>query len=247
MSSDIFICHHPQESVFVTQLHLKLTAQGFSVYMDQENDRNDVVHRAEISDIIQASKLFILVQSQAALDSAKVKEELRRAEGHGKDSLLLVWQTAKVPLKLSSRLRKMASIDFAGDFSDQNFAQLVEMVRQIIPTTTAATKAPAPGSVTGGRRLKGISQNSAPKRAGLSPVALGAQIISEIVIPLELEAGDEAFITTEIRWLFSAIDHLQRLAAGEFKPNQPITEPIPPEAQTNPTADNRLLPGFECG
>jgi hypothetical protein len=90
------------------------------------------------------------------------------------------------------------------------------------------------------RKLSGLQQGGSAK-TGTGPLALGALVISNVVTPLDLAVEDQNLISGEIKWLFSAIDHLLKLYNGEINRSQPIGEPIPPEAETIPEANNQLL------
>jgi len=90
------------------------------------------------------------------------------------------------------------------------------------------------------RKLSGLQQGSSAK-TGTGPLALGALVVSNVVTPLDLAVDDQNLISGEIKWLFSALDHLLKLYNGEIDRSQSISEPIPSRAKTMPEANNQIL------
>lgn len=177
---------------------------------------------------------------------------------------------ADLPKPMQSHLIGLKKIDFAETASPENFNKLADVLSQHIAVTTAITlnisseateiagakgdkiimgsvissthapsQAEAPGS--SGRRLGALTNKLITGQKTISPLALGAQVISLIVIPLELDLAVEETVTAEIRWLFRAVDHLLALRHNQIPRSQPISEPIPAQAQTLAAANNQLL------
>ncbi len=91
------------------------------------------------------------------------------------------------------------------------------------------------------RKLSGLRKKKKASSDTANPITLGALVISDIVVPLGLAPEDQNFVKGELKWLFRAIDHLSKLYHGKIDRSQPIAEPMPPEAQTTPAANNQLL------
>ncbi|MBN1220215.1 MAG: AAA-like domain-containing protein [Anaerolineae bacterium] len=79
------------------------------------------------------------------------------------------------------------------------------------------------------------------KKATVSPTALRGLIISGIVTNLGLEAEDQDFVNRELEWLFSATDNLLKICGGEIDRDQPVSIPIPADAEQTAGANNQLL------
>lgn len=79
------------------------------------------------------------------------------------------------------------------------------------------------------------------KKGGVSSIALGGLVISGIITTLDLDESDKEFVNGEIKWLFAAADHLLKVCRQEIDRKQPISAPIPPDAQKTGQATNRLL------
>lgn len=88
------------------------------------------------------------------------------------------------------------------------------------------------------RKLGGLKT-----KQSVSPLATGGSVISSVVVPLNLDADDQAFVNTELRWLFNAVDHFLEVRRGEIDRDQPIGVAIPEEAERDKHADNCLLNG----
>ncbi len=175
-----------------------------------------------------------------------------------------------LPKPMQNYLIGIERIDFTGTTSVENFNKLANTLSKYIsgpPSTTftipgdvaevtrvtgnkvimdSATKTPGTPSqveapVSAGRRLGAMANKPTVTQKTISPLALGAQVVSNIIIPLELDPVDEEMIEGEIRWLFSAVDQLLRFLGSEVERSQPVTESIPPKAHILPEANNQLL------
>ena len=70
MATDIFISYASQDSGFVTQLHQDLTARGFSVWFDQDNNNEALAHRLEVSQGTSGRRLGKLSSKSGAKEPA---------------------------------------------------------------------------------------------------------------------------------------------------------------------------------
>ncbi len=72
-------------------------------------------------------------------------------------------------------------------------------------------------------------------------IVLETLIKTDLITPLDLEEADQAFISSELKWLFSAADHLLKICRDEVDRSQAVPVPVPAEAERSPEANNRLL------
>lgn len=79
------------------------------------------------------------------------------------------------------------------------------------------------------------------KRKRIEPETLGSLVIVTVITPLDLDTEGQEFVNGELEWLFSAAEHLTKINRSEIDRNQPITQPIPPDAEKHPQANNKLL------
>ena len=243
MASDIFICYATHDLDFVRQLQQHLEMRGFSTWLDSDNENTTLEHVTNNKRFIQDSKLLLLITSPASVNSAKVRSEVSAAyESYGKPFISLQWQpVAKPPRTFRSLLlRASEQLDFAGNASIENIDRLAQLLGQYAPPQLAAEPKPAPAPSGSGRKLGGLTKKTGPKRSK-SPITLGVQVMTSVIIPLDFTPDDEEFISTEIKWLFSAADHLLKLRDGQIDRDHPIALEIPLEAETLPETNNRLL------
>ncbi|MBN1994234.1 MAG: AAA-like domain-containing protein [Anaerolineae bacterium] len=153
---------------------------------------------------------------------------------------------------------EQAQLDFISKVADEQkpvgdtpkglFDRLTQQLNQTQPpvapppaATSTAMLPPEEAIISTGRRLSLRGGN----KAVANPVALGGLIISGIVTGLNLEPGDQGFVNGELAWLFGATDNLLKICRNEIEPGQPITVPIPPDAERVTTANNQLLPTID--
>jgi hypothetical protein len=79
------------------------------------------------------------------------------------------------------------------------------------------------------------------KKKPVSPIALGGLIISSMATAIELDAEDQEFVNSELRWLFSATDNLLKISRREIERAQPVPASIPSDTEKLPEANNQLL------
>ncbi len=85
------------------------------------------------------------------------------------------------------------------------------------------------------------TQSRLKTKHGTQPIAIGATVISSVVISFELEQDDQEFVNGEMKWLFSAIDHFLNIRSGKVDRNKPVSVGIPSEAVQTETANNQVL------
>jgi hypothetical protein len=243
MPTDIFIAYATPDLAFVQQVQQQLTERGFSTWFDVDNDNTDLAHITQTKQIIQDSKVLLLVTTPDSVNNDKVRGEVKAAhENYGKPFIALQWQavTALPGAFRALLFRASERIDFAGNNSAAHFEQLVTLLSRYAPPQAPPGPASAAAQPAEGRRLGGLAAKAGTK-TGKSPLALGEQVIARIITPLELAPADNDYFSGEIKWLFSALDHLLKVSRGELDRNTAVPEPIPPEVETIPAANNQLL------
>ncbi|MCB0156125.1 MAG: toll/interleukin-1 receptor domain-containing protein [Anaerolineae bacterium] len=241
MPADIFLSYASHDADFVTALSQQLTERGLSVWFDPDNDTLDLAHMAQVKQQIQACRVFILIESPAAVESAKTRGEAGTAvDNFAKPAILLKWQPAPtVPRPMQTLLNRLTlRVDFAGELSADNIERLLALLQRYIQPASSSSP-PAP---TTGRRLGALSSKAKATPTNSATLVFGAKILSNLVTPLDLAAEEVDFISGEIKWLFSTLDTLLKISGGQAEPNQSISEPIPPEAQRDSTATNQIRP-----
>lgn len=242
MPADIFLSYASHDTDFVTALSQQLAERGLSVWFDPDNDTLDLPHTAQVKQQIQACRVFILVESPAAVESAKTRGETSAAvDNFAKPAVLLKWQPAPtVPRAMQTLLNRLTlRVDFAGELSADNIERLLALLQRYIQPASSSSP-PAP---TTGRRLGSLSSKAKATPTDSATIVFGAKILSNLVTPLDLAAEEVDFISGEIKWLFSTLDTLLKISSGgQAEPNQSIPEPIPPEAQRDSAATNQIRP-----
>lgn len=163
---------------------------------------------------------FRPVYEQLALGSGKaeiIDRLIEYAEAQLRFDLLLAWAKAENPTRYQ-----------------QDGPYMTPPVDQA-PVSQPERK---PGS---GRALGGLKT-----KPGVNPPAIGGSVLVSVVTPLNLSDEDGEFVTTEFKWLFSAIDHFLKLRRGEIDRGTPIAVAIPDEAERDAQANNQLLPTLDA-
>lgn len=266
MSNDVFISYRRKDLTFVTQLHNELTQRGISAWFDKESIEVADHWRTSIAEGIRDCKVFILVLSPDAVQSPNIRKEVDLAETHNKRIVPLLWRKTDIPPAFEYALAGIQWIDFNETASVENFNQLAEVVTRLLGGATAAeaakdqaiavestipaipkeaAHAPAVGErkLGGGRMLGGGRTLGATFKQ--NPLVIGGKVISSVVTAFDiLGPEDQDFLSEELKWLFNAINHLYTIQRNEVDIDQPISVPVPPEAQYLPQADNVLLPQY---
>ena len=241
MPIDIFISYASPDLDFVNSLRDQLIERGYTVWLDPDNDQLDLAHTAAVKAHLQTCQVFLLVESPAAVESVKVRGETSSAfDNFAKPVILLKWQPAPNPPRAMQTLLNRLSqrLDLAGGLSPDNLERLELLLQRHLPPPAQAVATPAPT----GRKLGTLSANQpATSSTGSTTLALGVNVISNLVTPLELEPDDTNLLTGELQWLFSALDTLLKIANGQADRSQPVAVPIPAGAQIASEATNHLL------
>ena len=69
--------------------------------------------------------------------------------------------------------------------------------------------------------------------------------MSSVVVIAGLNTEDQYFVNEELKWLFSAAEHFQKVRRGEIDRQQPVALPIPPHAEQTSQANNQLLSNLD--
>jgi hypothetical protein len=271
MSTDVFISYDPNDSQFATQLYQDLTGRGLSAWFDQKN-LSPTDHRGEaIVTAIDASQVFLLVLSPAAVQSKEIRQTVDLAQDKSKKIVPLIWQQTTMPAAFEFALAGTQRIDFNGTASPENFEQLgqvligliggntldailgnisiaVEPIAPAVPQESASTPEPA---AEGGRKLGGERRLGGGRRLGgpqfkYNPIAIYLRVMSKVITAADLGLGteDEDFLNNELKWLFNAANLLYQIQRGEAELTSPVAVTIPEETERTATANNSILPPY---
>lgn len=256
MPNDVFISYDAQDESFATQLKTHLTNAGIT-FADAGNVEAGVNVTAAVAESIQACKAFIPVLSPTAMQSTSIRKQLDMASRHDKPMVPLVWQKTDIPVAIEYQMAGVQWLDFAGDTSEAKFNELISALHKVIGgaslrdamvnvSTTEeapvpAIEDPAPPQKSGGLKLGGLK-----KKRTVSPRAIGGLVISRVVTTFELEANDQDLVSTELKWLFQAADHLVKVHRGEAQADSPVATSIPATAEQDPPADNKVLSSLDA-
>ncbi|MCB0163253.1 MAG: hypothetical protein KDI79_03435 [Anaerolineae bacterium] len=155
------------------------------------------------------------------------------AQGSGKDEIVDRMMEYAVAKLLVDKLLAWAEKEVP-----ERYKQGGPYVAQ--PAEQTATPQPQ-RQLGGGRTLGGLKT-----KPGVNPTAIGGSVLVSVVTPLNLEPQDYAFVTTEFKWLFSAIEHFLKLRRGEIDRSTPIAVAIPDEAVRDTQVNNQLLPALDA-
>lgn len=256
MPNDIFISYSRRDLEFVTQLHQELSGRGLSAWFDQENIAVADHWRTSIAEGIRDCKLFVLVLSPDSTASVNVRKEVDLAERHNKTIVPIMWRQTEIPVAMEYQLAGIQYIDFAETAAQKNFEQIANVLNRLLGgsslkeathDTAIAVESNLPalkpesaetgtGQKTGRRRLGGLK-----RKQKVSPLAIGGLVVSGVVTTFGLDIEDQDFVNNELKWLFTAADHFQKIRRNEVKSNQSVPVSIPEGAELSPGAGNTLL------
>jgi hypothetical protein len=246
MPNDIFISYSRKDESFIKQLYQALSDRGISAWYDREDIGVGSQWATEIVEGIRACRVFLLVLSPDSAASVNVRKEVDLAQRYQRQIVPLIWRATEIPVAMEYQLAGIQWMEFNEVAGDDKFNQLADVLRRLIggaSLTEAAgdksiTRTPAVQAETAPpakRRLGGLQ-----KKQTVSPMAIGAAVISSVVVTFGLESEDQDFVNQELKWLFSAADHFLKIRRGEIERTQPIAVAIPAEAERSAQADNRL-------
>jgi hypothetical protein len=246
---EVFISYRRKDLVFVTQLHQELAKRGISAWFDQENIEVADHWRTSIAEGIRDCKTFVLVLSPDAVVSVNIRKEVDLAEKYNKRIVPLLWRETEIPPAFDYALAGIQWIDFKETASQENFDELANILKSLIGGASMS-EATSQKAIAKESPIPPIQKETAtsPKPGGLKrksafdPVALGGLVISGLIINYSLDTESQDRYIPELQWLFSATDNLLSIRNGEVSASQPITEPIPPQAEIkDKRANNQIL------
>ena len=247
----VFISYSRRDEEFVQQLYSELTQRGISAWYDRKNIRIGQHWPSEIVQGIEGCRIFLLSLSPDATASENVRKELDLAQRYKKQIVPLIWRTTKIPVAMEYQLAGIQWIEFNESPTPEKFDQLTDVLNNILqgaslPTATGnisiVTQSTIPpveekaAPIPGRKTLMGLK-----RRQSVSPLALGGSVISSVVTTFKLEINEQDFVNTELKWLFSAADNFLKVQRNDVPRSQPVSTPIPPEAEVNRGANNSLL------
>jgi hypothetical protein len=78
------------------------------------------------------------------------------------------------------------------------------------------------------------------KKQSVNPLALGGGVIAGVVTTFGLDTATQDFVNAELKWLFNAADNFLKIQQGAIPRQQPVAVPVPPSAECDPMASNRM-------
>ena len=173
----------------------------------------------------------------------------------------LIWRPTEVPVAMEYQLAGIQWLVFNESATEEKFNQLAAVVGRLMggeamaeavagtsiakestipPIEAEAEEAPAETSSKklglGRKRLIGRKEKSE-----VSPLGVGAAVISSVVTTFGLDVEEQDLVNGELKWLFSAADNFLKVRSGDIPASQPLTVPIPEDADVADGAKNQLL------
>ncbi len=254
--NDIFISYSRRDLEFVTRLHQELSNRGLSAWFDKENISLADHWRTSIAEGIRDCKVFVLVLSPDSTASVNVRKEVDLAERHNKTIVPLMWRQTDIPVAMEYQLAGIQYIDLNETEAPEHFNQIANVLNRLlggsslqeatsdtaiavesnIPAIKPEASETTTGQKTGRRRLGGLK-----KKPKVSPLAIGGLVISGVVTTFGLDVEDQDFVNEELKWLFSAAAHFQKIRRNEVNSRQPVPVPVPEGAEQSAGTSNILL------
>jgi hypothetical protein len=250
---DVFISYSRRDETFIKQLYQELAGRGLSAWYDRFNIGGGTQWAGEIVKGIRDCRVFVLVLSPDSAASPNVRKEVDLAQRYQKSIIPLIWRPVEIPVAIEYQLAGIQWVEFNEATSPAKFEQLADVVKRLsggasmteaVSGKAIARESPIPAipveSLAAAepiRKLGGFKR-ATPK---ISPIAIGGLLISGVVTTFGLDVEDQDLVNAELKWLFSAADHLLQVRAGQVGPTQPVPAAIPAQAKRSAEANNHLL------
>ncbi len=249
MPFEVFISYRRKDIEFVTRLHRELANRGIVAWFDQESIEVGDQWRSSIAEGIRDCRVFVLVLSPDAVQSANIRKEVDLAETHAKPIVPLLWRPTEIPVMFEYALAGVQWLDFKETASPENFDKLAAVIKKVLgqpaetpPPATAPT--PADSSARRGRgntarTVRGTAQE-------VSAVATGIGVITKVVTQMScFTTAEQDSINTELKWLFAAAEHFLKVQRGQAARTAAAPVAIPPEAEAEAGGNNAILPNLD--
>jgi formylglycine-generating enzyme required for sulfatase activity len=149
----IFISYSRKDSAIVDNIHNKLSASGFDIWLDRENMQGGDLWRRQIVDAISTCLAFVIVLSPNSIQSNNVRKELALAEGKGRRIIPVMIIKTGIPAEMEYQLAGVQIIDLSNNW-ETGLNRLIESLGK--------QKASAPSPIFSPSK---ISQSPQPKPA----------------------------------------------------------------------------------
>lgn len=267
MPNNIFISHSytPSEIGFVIKLRDLLSTHGFTSTYDPEQVGGlfKITHKLEIDKKVKESELVLLILSSAVNNTVEVKDQLTTAHNHGKPIISVIWQAVQPAPTITRFLRDSPQIDFSGQSTATQDDLLIQRIKEYITPATISSGHQQPivnlsqTATANVQVIQGQPEDASPSTTATehkhalrnlpNPIGLSTLIISNIVTPLNLMPLIEEQLTTEIGWLFHAIEHLRQIYTDQTSSDRPAPQTAPSQAQISARSNNQLLIEYDLG
>jgi hypothetical protein len=138
MGDHVFICYAREDQEFATRLAMRLKDRGVPVWLDQWDIPPGANWNKGIDEAISGCATFLVVLSQAAVDSEEVQGEWLTALDERKPVVPVLSQACRIP----RRLRVFQYVDFTARSLDEKAG--FEQVVRVLGTAQAPAVAEAP-------------------------------------------------------------------------------------------------------
>jgi len=129
-----FLSYSRANKDFAVKLAKELKAEGFPVWLDQLDIPLGSRWDVEVEKALTESEIFMVIMTQASIQSDNVLDEIGYAIDNGKRFLPVLLEKCNVPL----RLRRFQYVDF----TDKSFDEGVESAKEVLRTLIAQPTIP---------------------------------------------------------------------------------------------------------
>jgi hypothetical protein len=256
MLNDVFISYSRGDGDFVRQLYLALINRGISTWYDRESIAVGNQWATDTVEGIRNCQVFVLVLSPDSAASVNVRKEVDLAQRYEKQIVPLIWRPTEIPVAMEYQLAGIQWIEFNETASEENLDRLADVLQRLIGSSSVPEATGDNQTATESAFLSFQAEADVPVKKKLpvkrgpsglktkqtvSPMAIGASVISSVVITFGLETEDQDFVNNELKWLFSAADNFLKLRRGEIERGHSIVVAIPEAAERDEQANNVLL------
>jgi len=248
MPFEVFISYRRKDIEFVTRLHRELANRGISAWFDQESIEVGDQWRSSIAEGIRDCRVFVLVLSPDAVQSANIRKEVDLAETHQKPIVPLLWRPTEIPVMFEYALAGVQWLDFKETASPENFDKLAAVIKKVLGQPAQApppATAPAPAD-SSARRGRGSAARTGRGTAQEGFAVAAGGVINKVVTQMSgFTTEEQDSINTELKWLFVAAEHFLKVQRGQAAPTAAAPVAIPPEAEAAAGVNNAILPNLD--
>ena len=127
-----FLSYSRANKDFAIKLAKELKSEGFYIWLDQLDIPAGARWDREVEKALEECEIFMIILTQASINSENVLDEIGYAVDSGKRFLPVMLETCNVPL----RLRRFQYVDFTTKSFDEGVESAKELLRNLIAQTT---------------------------------------------------------------------------------------------------------------